>query len=113
MANSCGAAFQDPRFMPLSRKEFEKTDIEVSLLSEVSLLEYKNIKDLKEKVDVGTDGIILKLGNHQATFLPQVWEQLDDFDSFFGHLCNKAGLETNALELNPLIYKYQVEKIKK
>jgi len=110
--NSIGAAFKDPRFMPLSKEEFLKTSIEVSLLSEASLLEYKNVEDLKSKVEVGTDGIILKLGARQATFLPQVWEQLDDFDSFFAHLCNKAGLDANSLELHPMIYKYQVEKIR-
>ena len=67
---------------------------------------------MKSKIKIGVDGIILKLGSNQATFLPQVWEELVDFESFFGHLLQKAGLPMNSLEQNPLIYKYQVEKIK-
>jgi len=112
VSNSINAAFKDPRFMPLSKKEFESLDIEVSLLSESKPISYENIDDLKSKVAVGVDGIILKLDSHQATFLPQVWEELKDFESFFGHLLHKAGLPMNSLEQHPLISKYQVEKIK-
>ncbi len=112
VSNSISAAFNDPRFKPLTFDELENLEIEVSLLSQPKIINYKNIEDLKSKVIVGTDGIILKKENKQATFLPQVWDELSDFDSFFSHLCLKAGLESNALESYPQIYKYQVDKIK-
>ena len=114
IANAKAAAFSDPRFPPLTLKEFESSDfsLEVSILSEPKELPYKDIADLKSKIRPNIDGVILKLGNHQATFLPQVWEQLPRFEDFFAHLCNKAGLAPNCLESHPQIFTYEVQKIK-
>ena len=112
ISNAKAAAFHDPRFMPLGKSEFDKIEIEVSILSVPKLLEYDSIDDLKSKVRVGVDGIVLKHYGYQATFLPQVWEQLPTFELFFAHLCQKAGLAPNCLEEHPLIEVYQVEKIK-
>jgi AmmeMemoRadiSam system protein A len=110
--NAQSAAFNDPRFLPLGKDELKDTDIEISLLSPYKELEYKDKEDLKRKIRPNIDGVILKLGTHQATFLPQVWEELPDFDLFFAHLCQKAGLRvSNCLSNHPTIYTYQVEKI--
>ena len=109
--NAISAAFNDPRFKPLTKEELKYTTLEVSLLSDPILVKYNDIDDLKSKIDIGTDGIILKLENKQATFLPQVWEDLKEFDIFFEHLCKKAGLSGDCLNKHPEIYKYQVEKI--
>jgi hypothetical protein len=111
VSNAIAAAFKDPRFKPLSLEEFQHINIEVSLLSQPVIVNYKDIEDLKSKIKVGVDGIILKKDQYQATFLPQVWEELNDFDLFFTHLCNKAGLNKNCLNSYPQIYKYQVKKI--
>ena len=110
--NAQAAAFKDPRFMPLSEDELEMTKIEVSLLTPPQYLEYEDSADLKEKIKAGIDGVILKQENYQATFLPQVWEELSEFELFFSHLCQKAGLGLGCLELHPEIYTYQVEKVK-
>lgn len=110
--NAQSAAFGDPRFKPLTLEELNSTTIEISLLSDSVLVQYDDIKDLKTKIEVGTDGIILKLNGKQATFLPQVWDDLNEFDVFFEHLCKKAGLSTDSLNKHPEIYKYQVNKIK-
>lgn len=110
--NANSAAFRDPRFPKLTREEFDKTDIEVSILSEPTLVEYEDLEDLKSKITPNVDGIILQLGNNQATFLPQVWEELTEFESFFGHLLHKAGLPMDSFKLHPTIHKYQVKKFK-
>ncbi len=112
--NAQSAAFNDPRFPPLTLEEFNSKDltVEVSILSEPKPLEYKDIADLKSKIKVGGDGVILKLGSYQATFLPQVWEQLPTFETFFAHLCQKAGLPANCLDNRPQIFIYHVQKIK-
>lgn len=112
IANAQSAAFHDPRFAPLTSSEFAKTDIEVSLLSEPLLVNYSNTEDLKSKIRIYEDGVILRHGNYQATFLPQVWEELNDFESFFAHLGMKAGLGSDPLQYHPQIYIYQVEKVK-
>lgn len=110
--NAKKAAFQDPRFKPLTALEFEKTNIEISLLTVPKLLNYESIKDLQSKIRIGIDGVILQYEKKQATFLPQVWEQLPEFTVFFEHLCTKAGLSSDCLKNNPTIYTYQAQKIK-
>lgn len=112
ISNAKAAAFDDPRFYPLSPEEFKKVMVEVSLLSTPEPLLYDSIEDLKTKVCAGEDGIILQSQGRKATFLPQVWEQLPTFELFFSHLCQKAGLSPNCLEHHPEIWRYRVEKIK-
>lgn len=108
--NAKAAAFSDPRFPPLSAEEFENITIEVSILTEPKPLEYSDIDDLKSKITPKKDGVILKYDGYQATFLPQVWEELPNFDDFFAHLCLKAGMSPNCLEFHPEIWVYNVEK---
>lgn len=110
--NAQAAAFKDPRFMPLKKDELSRTMIEVSLLSEPQALLYEDRDELNKKIRIGVDGVILRDGSHQATFLPQVWEELTEFETFFSHLCQKAGLAEGCLESHPEIYTYQVEKVK-
>lgn len=112
ISNAQSAAFEDPRFSPLTFEEFNKIKIEISLLTEPQLVDYSDGVDLKSKIHSNYDGIIIKLGNHQATFLPQVWEELSDFESFFAHLGMKAGIGSDPLVYHPEVYTYQVEKIK-
>jgi hypothetical protein len=112
VSNAESAAFRDPRFPPLSENEFDSVQIEVSLLTKPELISYKNADDLAQIIRPNIDGVILCVGNYQATFLPQVWEELSDFDSFFAHLGLKAGIGNNPLSYHPDIYTYQVEKIK-
>lgn len=112
VSNAKSAAFNDPRFPPLSQNEFPSTEIEISLLSQPQPLAYDDVSDLKSKINVGSDGVILQYGYHRATFLPQVWEQLPSFELFFQHLCAKAGVSVACLEDQASIYTYKVEKIK-
>ncbi len=112
ISNSVSAGFSDPRFKPLSKKEFENIEIEISILSEPQLLNYSDISDLRNKIRPNIDGVVLKYGNSRATYLPHVWEQLPQFDKFFEFLCKKAGLSLNCLNQHPDIYTYQAQKIK-
>ncbi len=113
ISNAKSAAFRDSRFRPLRREEFDykNFNVEISVLSEPKELKYSDIKDLSRKIRPKIDGVILKYGRYQATYLPQVWEQLPRFDYFFTSLCKKARLGGNCLDLHPQIYLYQVEKI--
>ncbi len=112
IGNADAAAFHDPRFSPLSSEEFEEVKIEVSLLSHPRLVDYRDVDELSHIIRPNIDGVILRYENYQATFLPQVWEEIGDFESFFAHLGIKAGLGSNPLSFHPEIYTYQVEKIK-
>ena len=94
--NARSAAFHDHRFSALSPGELEKLKIDISILSSPSLLEYTDSDDLLKKLQPGVDGVVLSDGRHGATFLPQVWEQLQSVEQFLGQLCLKAGLEETA-----------------
>ena len=108
--NAVNAAFHDPRFSPLTEKELDQTEIEVSILSEPCPLEYSNAEELTRKLRVNIDGVIIRKGHASATFLPQVWQQLPQPEEFLSHLCMKAGLPANAWkdpELEVLTYQVQ------
>lgn len=90
--NARHAAFDDPRFVPLSAEEIDKIKIEISVLTPPQSLEYSDPEDLKHKLEPGIHGVILSKGFRKATFLPQVWDQLPDAEAFLNHLCLKAGL---------------------
>jgi hypothetical protein len=94
--NAVNAAFNDYRFSPLTAKEFDRIDIEVSILSKPMLLDYKDSKDLISKLRPDIDGVIIRKGGASATFLPQVWEQLKKPEDFLSHLCAKAGLPSDS-----------------
>ncbi|MCG8550052.1 MAG: AmmeMemoRadiSam system protein A [Desulfobacterales bacterium] len=89
------AAFKDSRFSPLARDEFDQVDLEISLLSLPEKFEYDGENELLQRLVPFKDGVIIKQGSNQATFLPQVWEQLPDPASFLSQLCIKAGLDAD------------------
>ncbi|MBP7460276.1 MAG: AmmeMemoRadiSam system protein A [Candidatus Delongbacteria bacterium] len=105
--NAVNAAFSDPRFPPLRDHELKDIEIEITVLTPAKKLNYQGSDDLLTKLTPSVDGIIIKKGYHQATFLPQVWDQLPQKEDFLGHLCMKAGLpatEWKKGELTVLIY---------
>jgi len=92
--NARAAAFQDTRFKPLTADEFERTDIEVSLLATPKQLLFEDHAGLIARLRPGVDGLILEEAGEgkRATFLPQVWEGLPDPEQFIAHLKQKAGI---------------------
>jgi len=105
------AAFEDPRFPELTPEEFDRVNVEVSVLTIPEKVEYEDVNELRSKIRPKVDGVILSLGNHQATFLPSVWEELPVFDLFFAHLCMKSGLSGDCLRFHPTIYRYQAIEV--
>ena len=108
--NAINAAFKDPRFHPLTKEEYNKIDIEISILTSPQELSYAGAEDLLKKLRPGIDGVIIKKGFYEATFLPQVWEQLTDKEEFLSHLCLKAGLSPDSWKREELhVSTYQVQ----
>ena len=109
--NAINAAFDDPRFDPLSKNELDAIKIEISVLNLPEKLEYKDAADLLKKLIPLKHGVILKQGFYQATYLPQVWEDLGDKELFLGSLCQKAGLYPDEWKTgHPEIQTYTVDK---
>ncbi len=112
VSNSYAAAFEDPRFYEITFEEFEKVNIEISILTTPVEIIYTDIDDLKSKIKPNVHGVIIQKDGRRSTFLPQVWEQLPTFEEFFSHLCHKGNFEVNCLEHHPQIFVYEVNKIK-
>ena len=108
--NARNAAFRDPRFSAVTADELLAIDLEVSVLTAPEILAFKDPSELKQKLIPGKHGVIISKGWHSATFLPQVWDQLPDPDTFLGHLCRKAGMAADCWQSNDIIVKvYQAE----
>jgi AmmeMemoRadiSam system protein B/AmmeMemoRadiSam system protein A len=82
------SAFDDPRFSPLSKEEFEKTDLEITVLGPL-----KKISSIDEIV-LGKHGIYIKKDFKSGTMLPQVaTENGWTVEEFLGYTSReKAGL---------------------
>jgi AmmeMemoRadiSam system protein A len=91
-ANAFAAAFRDPRFSPLAATELEKTEVEISLLSAMTPLQFTGERNALTQLKPGVHGVVFEYGRHRSTFLPQVWEQLPNVVEFMAHLKYKAGL---------------------
>jgi hypothetical protein len=89
--NARSAALFDPRFNPVRPDEVGQIKIEISVLTEPQSLAFNSPDDLLGKLQPHQDGVVLRIGERSATFLPQVWEQLPDKLQFLEHLSEKAG----------------------
>ncbi len=92
MENGFKAAFNDPRFPKLEKEETEKLQISLSLLSPPQAIHFSNEKDLISKIRPKIDGLIISDKGRQSLFLPSVWSQLPDPETFLEKLKLKAGL---------------------
>jgi uncharacterized protein len=109
-SNALSAAFSDPRFEPVEEAELGDLCIEISLLSVPAELVFSSLVDLESKLVATRPGVILQRGINQATFLPQVWEQLHNVHGFLEALCHKAGLPAASLSQPGLsVFTYEVE----
>ena len=82
------AAFEDPRFMPVTRDELDDLDIDISVLTPM-----RRIQSLDE-FELHRHGIYIKKGYRSGTYLPQVADEVDwTKEEFVGHCSqDKAGL---------------------
>lgn len=92
MHAAISAALADRRFDPVQPSELDQIEIEISLLTFPTRLEFKSPEELLEKLRPRVDGVVLRVGQKQAVYLPQVWEQIPDKEDFLSRLAEKAGL---------------------
>jgi AmmeMemoRadiSam system protein B/AmmeMemoRadiSam system protein A len=96
MANAIHAAVDDPRFPTLDQKELHSVEIEISVMTPL-----QPVNDFRS-IRLKTDGVVIRAGNAQAVFLPQVAAETGwSLDEFLGNLCLKAGLERDAYRRSP------------
>jgi AmmeMemoRadiSam system protein A len=107
--NAHAAAFSDPRFFPLSEKEYPRLAIHISILSPSQAMRFHSEDDLITQLQPGIDGLVLQDGINKGTFLPTVWESLPDARQFLAHLKRKAGLPTDYWSDTLQVYRYTTE----
>jgi AmmeMemoRadiSam system protein B/AmmeMemoRadiSam system protein A len=110
--NALAAAFRDPRFMPLSREEYDDIRVEVSLLSPTEAIAVASEEHALATLRPGIDGVVFEYGHYRSTFLPQVWEQLPEPTEFLAHLKRKAGLSMDFWSDSVRLSRYTVSKWK-
>lgn len=100
--NALAAAIHDDRFPPVREEELDDLEIEISVLSAPQRVEAEKIKQ--------GDGVVLKKGLNKSTYLPQVWEQIQDKEIFLSSLCQKASLSADCWQDEETeLYRYGVE----
>jgi AmmeMemoRadiSam system protein A len=110
--NAVAAAFRDPRFMPLTRVEFDEIRVEVSVLSPSEILVVVSEEHALASLRPNVDGVVFEYAHYRSTFLPQVWEQLPEPAEFMAHLKRKAGLPMDFWAEGVRLSRYTVSKWK-
>jgi uncharacterized protein (TIGR00296 family) len=91
--SALNAAFDDPRFPPVSRDEADAILVEVSVLTPPETIKVDHPKYIPGEVVVGRDGLIIGRGYRRGLLLPQVAVEWGwDSEEFLAQCCYKAGL---------------------
>jgi len=108
-ANACRAAFDDPRFAALTRREVGALDFSISVLSHPRGGAVGCEAEAVASLTPFEDGVILRAADRQALFLPQVWEALPDPPGFLAELKEKAGLSRAGWPADARLYSFRAE----
>ncbi len=99
------AGLSDPRFPPVTKKEFESLEFEISVLTPFQLIVNP------ESIEVGKHGLFIVSGRNQGVLLPQVavsykWDKY----TFLKQVCRKAGLPADSWkDKDAAIYTFTAE----
>lgn len=107
--NAFAAAFRDPRFEPLRADEVPDVDFHISVLGPAEPLSFTDEADLIRRLRPGIDGLILRAGRQQGTFLPSVWDSLPQPQDFLRQLKRKAGLPEDYWSDGIQVWRYETE----
>ena len=109
--NAAAAAFADRRFPRLTRDEFRRVNIHISILSPPEPIDFASEADLLGQLRPGVDGLILTELTLRGTFLPDVWHEVREAQQFLQHLKMKAGLPADYWSDTIRIERYTTESI--
>jgi len=103
IATAQAAAFDDPRFAPVSLVEAGELKISLSVMSPLKPI-------LPEDIEVGRHGLVVSLAGHRGLLLPQVatehgWDRI----TFLEQTCRKAGLPATAWREGAVIEAFTAE----
>ena len=105
------AAFEDPRFYPITKEELKDIIIEISILTPPELIKVKHPIEYLNKIKIEEDGLIIRGPFGSGLLLPQVFIEYNATpEQALRMVCQKAMLPSNAWQdLRNKIYKFQAE----
>lgn len=94
---SLAAAFDDPRFTPVTFEELDHIIFEVTVLTPPQEIKVNDPNDYPSHIKIGKDGLIVKYSFYSGLLLPQVpveynWNEKE----FLEYTCEKAGLSKDS-----------------
>jgi AmmeMemoRadiSam system protein A len=97
------AAFEDTRFVPVTREEAPELQLSLSILSGLQPIQ-------AEEVEIGRHGLVISERGHRGLLLPQVpvehgWDRV----TFIEQTCRKAGLPADAWQRGATIEAFTAE----
>jgi AmmeMemoRadiSam system protein A len=97
------AAFEDTRFLPVTREEAPELEVSLSILSSLQTLR-------AEEVEIGRHGLVISHQGRRGLLLPQVsvehgWDRV----TFLEQTCRKAGLPPDAWQQGANIEAFAAE----
>jgi uncharacterized protein len=98
-----GAAFEDPRFPPVTRHQAPELRVSLSVLSRLHPVQ-------PEQVEIGRHGLLISQGYYRGLLLPQVplehgWDRI----AFLEQTCRKAGLPPDAWQAGAKLEAFTAE----
>jgi uncharacterized protein len=97
------AAFEDTRFLPVTREEAPQLEVSLSILSPLQPIK-------PEEVEIGKHGLLISQHGHRGLLLPQVsTEHGWDRETFLEQTCHKAGLPEDAWQKGATIEGFTAE----
>ncbi len=103
------SAYSDPRFWPVSPREIHRLEISISVLTPLEPIAATNSTELIQCLQPGIDGLVIRCGTRQATFLPAVWKSLPDAAEFVNELERKAGWLSSVRPSDIKAFRYRTE----
>ncbi len=108
-ANAFGAAFRDTRFQALTPAEWIDCAVKIAVLGVPEPMAADDEQALLDRLEPGTDGLILEDGGRRGTFLPAVWSKLGGRRAFVQQLKRKIGWSVDHWSPTMKAWRYTVE----
>ncbi|WNC70085.1 AmmeMemoRadiSam system protein A [Thalassotalea nanhaiensis] len=109
---SYSSAFEDYRFDRLTAKELEHLSFQISILSPLEPMENKGEAQLFAELEPNVDGLVIEYQQHNALFLPSVWQSLPSVKDFVSKLKLKAGLAEDYWHNDIKLFRFNTFSIK-
>lgn len=106
------AAFQDLRFPPLTEEELPAVSLEVSLLSPLERLGWRDPGELLAMLRPGVDGMVLQNDLSRGVFLPFMWSEFPTPPLFLAGLKAKARLPEDFWGPEVRLWRFTVESFR-